>query len=425
MIMKKQKLSWRAVKQPVSKLKKLKKNPRMISTESFDRLKERIKSRGFHDVVKVDTDGTILSGNQRKDALVELGMKDVITLVPNRKLTKEEREKVILESNINDGSWDTEGLKSFDLSVLTDVGLDEVELSEFWKEDEIKEDNFNVDEEVKKIKKPKTKLGDLIILGRSKLICGDSNDPRVLKRLFENEKTSLILSDPIYNLQINYNKGLGGKRSFGGNVNDSRTESEYIEFLRRNISSALSVSNPDCHIFYFNTEEQIWILQTLYREFNIKNRRVCLWVKNGQNETPQVAFSKCYEPAIYGTLGQPYLSTNEYGLNQIMNSEIGNGNDSLDSINLWTSKRVTGKKMVHATQKPSDLYQKAIRRCSKVNDIILDSFGGSGSTLIACEQLKRRAFLVEKEPVFCDLIIKRFEALTGIKAKVIHEKRKS
>ncbi|NCS98850.1 DNA modification methylase [Candidatus Parcubacteria bacterium] len=418
-----QKLHWCTIQKRVNDLVPQEINPRSISDKQLSDLTKSLKKFNLVEIPAVDFDGRILAGHQRIKALKLLGRgEEIIDIrVPNRKLTKKESDQYLIGSNKLGGDWDFDLLKGFELETLELSGFDKIELSNlFDKEPDLKETDFDEQAELKKIKTPKTKTGDLILLGKSKLICEDSNNPKVLKRLFGKEKTSLILSDPIYNLQINYNKGIGGKRDFGGNVEDNRTEEEYIDFLRKNIKTALTVTNEDCHVFYFNTEEQIWILQTLYREFGIRNRRVCLWIKNGSNETPSVAFSKCYEPAIYGTLNKPYLSSNEYGLNQIMNSDIGNGNESLDSINLWTSKRVSGKQMNHATQKPVDLYHKAIRRCSKIGDIILDSFGGSGSTLIACTELKRRAYVIEKEPIFCDLIIRRYEALTGEKAVIIH-----
>lgn len=102
-----------------------------------------------------------------------------------------------------------------------------------------------------------------------------------------------------------------------------------------------------------------------------------------------------------------------------MNKEITTGNDSIDEVNIWTAKRVSAKDYKHATTKPVELHEKAIRRCTLPGDIILDSFLGSGSTLIAAEQLKRVVYGVEMEPVFCDLIMSRYEKLTGSKAEII------
>ncbi|MFZ2523497.1 MAG: DNA modification methylase [Minisyncoccia bacterium] len=420
------KLIWRSDKRSVKSLKAWKNNPRKITKEAFEKLKDRIKQRGFHDVIKIDTDGTVLSGNQRKKALTELGIKEVTILIPNRKLSKDERNKIALESNTNDGEWDFEGLKSFDMDTLTDIGFDKNELRDIWSENlEAEDDQFDVDAELKKITKPKTKLGDLIIMGGHKLYCGDSLDSSSLKKLFGKEKASMIYSDPVYNIKINYNGGIGGKQNYGGNVNDNRTDSEYKEFLRKSMVNALSVSKPDTHIFYWSDQVYIGFVQELYRELGIENKRVCLWVKNSQNPVPSVAFNKCYEPCTYGVRGKPFITKNIQNLNEVMNKEITTGNnlitEALDHLDLWFVKRLSGKEYEHATSKPPKLHEKAIRRCTKPGDIILDSFAGSSSTMICAEQLKRRVYAVELEPRFCDLAIKRYELLTGKKAKIIHK----
>lgn len=416
------KLVWCNEKKKVNDLLPYSKNPRKMSEKQMSDLKKSLTKFGLAEIPCIDTDNKIIVGHQRIKALQLLGLGDTIidVRVPNKKLSQEEYEQYLITSNAVTGSWDFDLLKDFDLDLLTEIGFDVNDLANIWDNDVcVKDEEFNEEEELKKITKPQTKLGDVICLGQNKLICGDSTDPEVLKKLFGDKKASMIFSDPIYNLDLDYNKGLGGKQHYGGQVIDKRTDEEYMEFLRRSLGSALIFTNPDCHVFYWNTEQNIFIIQTLYREFGISNKRVCLWIKNGHNPTPQVAFNKCYEPCIYGTIGSPYLSKKEQGLTEIFNKDIGTGNESLDDINIWTAKRVSSKDYSHATTKPVDLHEKAIRRCTKPGDIILDSFGGSGSTLIACEQLKRKAYLVELEPVFCDLIIRRFEKLTGVKAKII------
>ncbi len=415
-------LIWHTSKKVVNDLIPQTVNPRVISGKQMEDLKKNIQKMNLVEIPAIDLDGRILAGHQRVKALQLLGRGEELidVRIPNRKLTDEESKRYLVASNALGGDWDYDLLKDFDINLLKDIGFDSEDLANIWDNDvSIKDEEFNEEEELKKITKPKTKLGDIILLGGHKLICGDSNNPEVLKKLFGEEKTSMIYSDTIYNIDLDYDKGLGGKQSYGGHVEDKKTDEEYIEFLRKNMKSALTVVNKDCHIFYWNTEQQIWIIQTLYRELGISNKRVCLWVKNGHNPTPQVAFNKCYEPCIYGTIGSPYLSKKEQGLTEILNKEIGTGNESLDEVNLWATKRLSSKEYSHATSKPTDLHEKAIRRCTKPGDIILDSFGGSGSTLITAEQLKRKAYLVELEPVFCDLIVRRYEKFTGKKAQYI------
>lgn len=418
--MKNSKLVWHPKKRKVKDLKNWAINPRKISKEAFEKLKDRIKQRGFHDVIKIDLDDTVLSGNQRKKALLDLEIKEVTCLVPNRKLTEEERNKIALESNTNDGSWDFEALKSFNLDSLTDIGFSADDLV-FWdKEAEVKEDEFDIESEIEKIKIPQTKLGDLIILGQHKLICGDSSDPTVLQKLFGEEKASMAYSDPPYNIRLNYNGGLGGKRNYGGNVKDNRSDAEYEEFLRKSMKAAMTVTEKNSHWFYWSSQLYIWLIQTLYRELKIENKSVCLWAKNSQNPVPSIGFNRSYEPAIYGTRGKPYLAKDLRNLNEFLNKEVGTGNAAFEDLrDIWTVKRMNGKDMEHATSKPPQLHQKAILRCTRPGDIILDSFSGSASTLVAAEQLKRRVYAVELEPVFCDLAIRRWEKLTGRKVRVI------
>ena len=235
----------------------------------------------------------------------------------------------------------------------------------------------------------------------------------------------MIYSDPPYNIKLDYSKGIGGKKNYGGNVKDDRTYEEYRSFIKETMTSALSVAHSDVHMFYWCDQTYIGLMQDIYRDLGVNNKRVCLWIKNSQNPTPAIAFNKCYEPCVYGIKGRPYITENITNLNEVMNKEITTGNELLDGINdIWTVKRLNGKDYKHATSKPTKLHEKAIKRCTKPGDIILDSFGGSGSTLIAGEQLNRKVYTVEAEGIFCDLIIRRYKKLTGDTVQVIknHEK---
>jgi len=234
----------------------------------------------------------------------------------------------------------------------------------------------------------------------------------------------MIFSDPVYNIKLDYSKGIGGKNDYGGAVNDNRSYEEYKQFIRNSLLAALPNTKPDCHVFYWCDQTYIGLFQELYRELGIVNKRVCLWLKNSQNPTPKIAFNKCYEPAVYGIKGKPYINPDIKNYNEVLNKELGTGNemfeDVYDSLDIWLTKRISGKDYEHATSKPPKLYEKAIRRCTKPGDIILDSFSGSASTIIAGEQLKRKVYAMELEPVFCDLAIARYRKLTGRKEVVEH-----
>ena len=402
-------------------------NPRKISNEALDQLKESIERFAVIDPLIVNgapnRKNVVIGGHMRlraAKALRHTSIPVVYVSIPDEKKEKE----LNLRLNKNTGEWDFEKLKSFEFGSLLDVGFDTDELNSIWTQHmEAEEEGFDVETELAEIKEPITRYGDLIQLGKHRLICGDCTKPDLLKRLFGNKQASMIYSDPPYNINLDYNKGIGGKKSYGGNVKDDRSYSEYREFIKHSLESALSVTHKDAHIFYWSDQTYIGLIQELYRSLGIQNKRVCLWIKNGQNPTPSVAFNKCYEPCTYGVRGKPYIAKAVSDLNEVMNKEVGTGNQSLDDISdIWIEKRLCGKEYEHATSKPPKLHEKAIRRCTKPNDIILDSFSGSASTLIAAEQLGRRVYAVELEPLFCDLAIKRFEQLTGIKAIIEHGK---
>lgn len=423
-----QNLQWHTEKRVVDTLVPNSTNPRTISKKQLAALKKSLTMMGLVEIPALDLDNTVLAGSQRIKVLQVMGkgQTEIDVRVPNRVLTPEERNRYMIASNSISGDWDYSRLKDFDLDLLLDVGFEKDILNKIWaKELETSEDDFDVSKELASITTPMTKLGDIILLGNHKLICGDSTDPKVLEKLLGDERADVICSDPVYNLKINYNSGIGGKQQYGGSVNDDRTTEEYLAFIERTLENALAVSRDDVHVFYWCDQSKIWIVQTTYNKLGITNRRVCVWIKNGHNATPLVAFNKCYEPCVYGTKGKPDIADDIQNLTEVLNKEIGNGNNLMHTLDVWPVKRLAGKDYEHATSKPPTVYEKAFKRCTKPGDIILDSFCGSGSSLIAAQQLNRRLYGVELEPQFCDVIIRRFDKLTGIKAQVIRDEETS
>jgi DNA modification methylase len=309
------------------------------------------------------------------------------------------------------------------MDLLLEVGFDDSDLSAIWDEVlTVEDDEFNTQEELSKIKEIKTKPGQIYRLGNHILGCGDALDPNFLDRLIEGSQIDVIYQDPPFNISLDYNRGIGGRANYGGKLtNDNKTDSQYREFLVRAIENALRKVKPDAHIFTYCDESYIGLLQQVYAQLGIDNKRVCLWIKNGMGLTPQIAFNKAYEACIYGTVGNPYISDKLNNLTEVLNREIDTGNRMLDDIydifDIWLARRLPAQQYEHPTEKPPTLHEKPLRRCTKISDTVLDLFGGSGSTLIACEQLKRKCIMTEHQPIFCDLIINRFKKLTGKEAQ--------
>ena len=414
-----QKLSWHTETRVINDLVPYELNPRTLSDIQLRNLKKSLEKFNLVEIPAIDTDGKIIAGHQRLRVMqiLDRGNEEIDVRVPNRKLSEKEYKEYLITSNKVTGDWDYELLKSFDLELLLDVGFDEIELSKFWDTDVMSiDDNFDPEKELKKIKTTDIKYGDLLILGKHKLLCGDATDPLAVQAVFGDERTSMIYSDPIYNIGLDYNKGVGNKANYGGTVDDHKSADEYKTFIRKSLEVALSVSTQDTHAFYWCDEAWVWLFQTLYNELGIKNRRLNIWLKNSASPTPTVAFNKAIEFCVYGTLGSPYLAPHSTDCTEVMNADVRVGNEL---VNVWAEKRMKTSEYEHPTSKPPSLHEKAIKRCTKPNDIILDSFSGSASTMICAESLTRRVYSFDIEPIFCELARRRYEKFTGNKVEII------
>ncbi|MFA6227426.1 MAG: DNA methyltransferase [Candidatus Paceibacterota bacterium] len=404
-------------------------NPRKWDDKVISDMTESIKRFGLCDPLLVNSaperKNIVIGGHLRLKVAALLHFTEVPVIYLN--IPEIEREQELnLRLNKNLGNWDEELLKLFDTNLLLDVGFTPDDLNNFFDDIlEISDDGFNVKEELAKITVPETKPGDIYELGEHRLACGDSLDENIVKKLMGENKASMIYCDPPYNIGMDYRKGIGtnGKYTPDKYVNDNKRASEYEAFIQTSLKNALSVSKPDTHVFYWCDEKYVWLIQTLYSKNGITNRRICFWVKNNFDPTPQVAFNKVIEPCVYGTRGSPTLNPNLKNLSEVLNTDVnsvGLYDDLMSIVQMWLIKRDSVADYEHPTQKPISLNEKPIKRCTAPGEIVLDLFGGSGSTLIAAEQLKRRAFLVELDPTFCDLIIKRYEQFTGNTAKKIN-----
>lgn len=217
-------LTWHIEKRKVSELKSWDKNPRIITVDAFNRLKQRITERGFHDVIKIDTDNTVLSGNQRKVALLQLGVAEVDCIIPNRALTEKERDAVAIESNRNDGQWDMDLLAGFDMDLLKSQGFDDKELSKLFQLNGKKEEEPPT--EPAQGGDTRVKLGDVWLLGRHRLMCGDATDSANVGQLVAGQKASMVFTDPPYN--VDYTGGTSEELKI---QNDKMEDSKFLEFL--------------------------------------------------------------------------------------------------------------------------------------------------------------------------------------------------
>lgn len=421
--MKTTKLEWHTERRKVKDLTRYEKNPRTLSPAQLEGLKRSLRKFNLAELPAINTDGTVVAGNQRILALSLLGRgeEEIEVRIPNRPLSEKEFRDYLLTSNRSGASWDWGKLATdFDLGELLTAGFDSQDLSNIFDDNlEVEDDELDEEKEIEQAKSTKIKAGDYFALGRHRLFCSDATDLDSAKKLMGNVQADMVNDDIPFNISLPYDRGIGGKKHYGGTTNDSKGDEEYREFVKSIMQNALSVTKPDAHILFWCDERYVWLLQELYRELSIDSKRLCIWIKDNQSPTPQLAFNKVTEFVVYGTIGRPYLNDRIKNLNEIMNKEIGTGNrladDVLDLLNIWLVKRLSWNEYEHPTTKPPTLYEKALRRCTRPGDVVLDLTAGSGSLLIACEQLKRTAYLCELEPVFCQVIINRFKKISNDK----------
>ena len=406
-------------------------NPRILTDKERADLEESITKFGSAEPIVINTgkrNNFLIGGHQRVMIYAELGIKEVDVRVPSRELTIEEETELNLRLNKNTGSWDWTKLKEYSIDQLIDVGFDDDEMADMWDDVGTFEDHFNIEKAVKEANTTSVKLGEIYQLGKHRIMCGDSMQIADVEKLMGGVRADMIYCDPPYNIGLDYNRGMGelyhNDQAYGGEHSkkaDTKTAPEYKDFIETTVANALAMTKPDAHIFYWCDQNFIWLIQQTFKQQELVLKRVCLWVKNNMNLKPQTAFNKIYEPVVYATRGKPYLNRKETRLHEILNKEVETGNrvydEVMDLFDIWLVQRDVD--YLHPTQKPISLHEKPFKRCTAPGHVIIDLFGGSGSTLMACEQTKRTCYTMEKDPIFVQVAIDRWEQMTGEKAKQI------
>jgi DNA modification methylase len=389
----------------VDKLIPYAKNSRTHSPEQVAQIAASIKEFGFRNPILVDGVG-IIAGHGRLMAAQKLNLAKVPT-IDCSDMTESQKKAYIIADNklaMNAG-WDNEFLtlelkdledEGFDLSL---TGFDDKELDALLNVIEGTEGLTDEDAVPDVPEEPKTKLGDIYILGNHRLMCGDSTSTDAVDQLMEFGKADMVFTDPPYNMDFTGGIHADGSKSFnakhGGIKNDKMSQTEAEDFFDAINSIIYAYCVGAFYItFYRLGIGEYW--KSLERT-NLKVRSLIIWDKGNHTLSNSDYMSK-YEPIFYGWTGDNH---NFYG-----------GNNGMD---IWEIKR-TSKNTLHPTMKPVELIEKALEDASKSGNTVLDLFGGSGSTMIACEKLGRKSRLMELDPKYCDVIVKRWEDFTGKKA---------
>lgn len=373
-------------------------NARTHSESQIAQIAASIKEFGFLSPILIAEDNTILAGHGRLAAARKLGLTKV-PCVKESHLTETQRRAYIIADNklsLNAG-WDEDILAielselqgaDFDLDLL---GFDESELASIFEDDkEVEDDDFDVEEE---LNKPCfSKAGDIWMLGRHRLICGDATKEETYKRLMDGKKANLVVTDPPYN--VNY-EGSAGKIK-----NDNMDSDKFYNFLLDAFSNMKKVMADDASIYVFHADTEGLNFRKAFNDAGFYLSGCCIWKK------PSLVLGRSpyqwqHEPCLYGW--------KKKGKHQWYSGR--------KETTIWEFEK-SKKNADHPTMKPIALLAYPITNSSMSNTLILDPFGGSGSTLIACEQTDRSCYTIELDEKFCDVIVKRYIEQVGTDKEV-------
>jgi len=385
-------------------------NSRTHSEEQVAQIAASIREFGFNNPVLIDKDDTIIAGHGRIQAARKLRLAEV-PCVRLEHLTETQRKAYIIADNrlaLNAG-WNEELLTIELNDLLADgfaldiLGFDSDELKRLL--DPITPTEGLTDEDaVPEVpEEPKTSLGDIYQLGRHRLMCGDSTSIDAVEKLIGGQLADMVFTDPPWNVNygaVDKGNAMGYKpRTI---LNDHMTDDKWDDFVTGICSALFASSKPGCPIYVVMSAQEWPVLDKCLRKAGFHWSSTIIWAKD-RLILSRKDYHTQYEPIWYGW--------NESAA-RLVNVEDRKQSD------LWNIERPS-KSELHPTTKPVELIERALNNSSKPNASVLDLFGGSGSTMIACEKLGRTNFSMELDPKYCDVIVKRWEDFTGKKAELL------
>ncbi|MBU1165236.1 ParB N-terminal domain-containing protein [Patescibacteria group bacterium] len=414
-------------------------NPRTLDDKEAKDLKESLKRFNFVEPIIVNSasgrENIIIGGHQRVKVAKEMGIEEVpVHYVKISDLEKERELNLRLNKNL--GHWQDDLLAKFDENLLKDVGFDSEELDEIFNLDLGPAETFDLQKELQKLKieKIETKKGDLFQLGEHRLLCGDATQEKDIKRLMGNEKVDFCFVDPPYQLQYlkTKYKGKSPAKGFGYKSNRQYLETDVAPEFKDWLPLIDKVAKDNFNIIVFeNWKNIIPLWQETEKFWKIKNMIIWHVGNRHQGFASKYKFFSKHDVAIFGSnqekvefnLENEGELENEYqlALYAIKGKPHWEGYQKgkricpTDHIDFRASdEKHSGQGIIFGT-KPLEVLIPYIKVLTRRGDIVLDTFGGSGSTLCACEKMKRRCFMVEKVPIYVEVIKRRFECLTGQK----------
>ena len=400
---------------PINQIILLEKNPRIITEEELQKLCDDIENDPTFLlqrpplINKVDNKYYCYAGNQRVKACSKLAYKKIKCFV-EQNVAKKVQDERMLKDNLHRGKWDEDKLLDldFELEELKGIGFEDFQLNIFTDDVDIEEDNYQIELPTE----PKSKTGDLYILGKHKLLCGDSSKDEDVTKLMQGEKAQLIFTDPPYNIDY---RSLSGKsyhsNEYGGDggkiFNDNNSDDDCIQFYTDILTNLYNHSQDNAPIYWWYASRNYPLNHKAFKNTNWLISQTIVWLKENMVLAMGQDYHRCYELCLFGwKKGNKHFVAK--GIDNLKDVLALSHEDYRDAMDVWYENRDKTNTYIHPTQKPIRLAERALKKHSLRKFIVLDLFGGSGSTLLGCEQSNRIARLMEIDPKYCDAIVKRY-----------------
>ena len=365
-------------------------NARKHNRRNIDAIKASLSKFGQRKPIVVTNDGTVIAGNGTLEAATSLGWKEIsIARAPEEWDENTVRAYALADNQTGAlAEWDEKILNTA-LEDLTSEGWDIAELGFDLNIDVTEPLNGDLDDVPEAPVTPKTQLGDIYQLGRHRLMCGDSTDLTSVERLMNGIKADMVFTDPPYGINFESNDGKSIK-------NDNLNMNELFEFNKKWQAMAFFAAKDNCFMLAWASPRLLHLL-----DFNGKwiFFRLLTMYKSNRISFPHGAWINKTEPCLVFTKGKPKISTENY----------------LDDCYVYTHDKESHEdsNVGHPTPKPVKMIIEHISACTKKTELVVDLFGGSGATMIACEKLNRSCYMMELDPKYCDVIVRRWESATG------------
>lgn len=376
------------IQRKVSELVPYSKNAKKHDKTQIANVAESIKQYGFVQPLVIDKDSVIVIGHCRALAAKKLGMETVPCVCVDDLTPEQVNALRLVDNKSNESDWDmdllADELSELDLSAFDfDWGLPE-------ESQEVTEDKVPAADEENE---PISQRGDIWQLGRHRLMCGDSTKTEDVQKLAGGAKIDMLLTDPPYGVDY-----VGKTKDALKIENDAKTDDEFVLFLQNAFAAADGVMKQGAVFYIWHADSKAYVFRMACQMVGWEVRQVLIWVKNTMVLGRQ-DYQWKHEPCLYGWKdGAGHLWAADRKQTTVLEFDKPNANRE------------------HPTMKPVALFDYQIRNNTKGGDIVLDLFGGSGTTVIACEQNGRTAYVMEYDPKYVDVIVKRWENLTGEKA---------